>query len=78
MHLNLHGTCPYELGVNTYAKIKDPDFIPRGTRYVVAAFASGEGKSGTGILNIKTDGTVNIIALQYGLNWIYADVDYML
>lgn len=78
VHLNFHGTCPYELGENVYAKITDPAFIPRSTRYAVAAFASGDGKSGTGILTINNDGIVVILAQQYGLNWIFADVDYML
>lgn len=78
VHLNLRGTCPYELGENIYAKIKDTDFMPRGIRYVVAGFASGAGETGIGILFIYPDGRVNIFAQKYGLNWIYADVDYML
>lgn len=77
VHLKLHGTCPYELGVNTYAKIKDATFLPQKETKVVAAFGSGTGKSGTGILRILPDGSVDIIATEYGLNWIFADVFYI-
>ena len=77
VHAKLHGTCPYELGVNTYAQIKDSTFLPQKETKVVAAFASGTGKSGTGILRISPDGSVDIIATEYGLNWIFADVFYL-
>lgn len=78
VHVKLHGTCPYELGVNTYARIKDPVFIPQKEEKVVAAFASGTAKNGTGILQISPDGSVNIIATEAGLNWIFADVFYII
>ena len=77
IHAHLHGTCPYQLGVNIYAKITDPAFIPSVEITAVAAFASGTAKNGTGILKIKQDGSINIIATEEGLNWIFADVFYV-
>lgn len=35
-------------------------------------------KHGTGTLQILTDGSINIIPSEYGLNWIYADVFYII
>ncbi len=75
--VHLHGTCPYKLGENIYAKITDPVFIPDREITAVAAFASGTAKNGTGILKIKQDGSVNIIATEEGLNWIFADIFYV-
>ncbi len=65
------------LGENIYAKITDPVFIPGREITAIAAFASGTAKNGTGILKIKQDGSVNIIATEEGLNWIFADIFYV-
>lgn len=43
---------------------------------VVAHLESGTAKNGIGVLQILTDGSVNIIATEYGLNWIFADIFY--
>ncbi len=75
--VHLHGTCPYKLGENIYAKITDPVFIPGREITAIAAFASGTAKNGTSILKIKQDGSVNIIATEEGLNWIFADIFYV-
>lgn len=74
--VKLHGTCPYQLGENTYAKITDPAFIPIREITAVAAFASGTAKNGTGILKIRPDGSINIVATESDLNWIFADIFY--
>lgn len=74
--VKLHGTCPYQLGENTYAKITDPAFVPIREITAVAAFASGTAKNGTGLLKIRPDGSINIVATESGLNWIFADIFY--
>ena len=78
VYAKFHGTCPYELGVNTYARIKNPIFIPKKEINVAATFVSGTTDHGTGTLQFLTDGTINIIPSVYGLNWIYADIFYII